>query len=197
MGACGRIPVYVRRVCVYLMRLGEWLFVELLCLLRGRIALEFALVLLGFAGCRMHCIFVPGDAWPMLLSPCSTTNVCTIIQRTTHISQHSMPMNTQVTTHRHSTPQATHAHPRPRQSAHNSTATILHTRKRAGQTLNLHIIACMQHRRHAEHSRGGSNRGSVRNEYISPANAEILERRTYSSLLPHSGRNQEWNRGHT
>ena len=61
-------------------------------------------------------------------------------------------MNTQVTTHRHSIPQATHAHPRPRQSAHNNTATILHTPMRARQTLNHHVTACTQHRHHAEHS---------------------------------------------
>ena len=47
------------------------------------------------------------------------------IRRTTHISQHSTPINTQVTSHQRSMPQATHAHPRPRQSAHNNTATII------------------------------------------------------------------------
>ena len=40
------------------------------------------------------------------------------IRRTTHSSQHSTPTNTHVTAHQRSIPQATHAHPRPRQSAH-------------------------------------------------------------------------------
>ena len=38
------------------------------------------------------------------------------IRRSTHISQHSTPINTQVTAHRRSIPQATHAHPRPRRT---------------------------------------------------------------------------------
>ena len=42
--------MYVRRVCVDLLRLGVWLFVGLLCVLRGFIALEFGLVSLG-----LHC----------------------------------------------------------------------------------------------------------------------------------------------
>ena len=44
--------------------------------------------------------------------------------RVTHSSQHSTPINTQVTANQRSIPQATHAHPRPRQSAHN----IVHVR---------------------------------------------------------------------
>ena len=74
------------------------------------------------------------------------------IRRTTHISQHSTPINTQVTAHQRSIPQAAHAHPRPRQSAHNDTATILHTPVQARQALNHHDKASTQHRRHAEHS---------------------------------------------
>ena len=73
-------------------------------------------------------------------------------RRTTHISQHSTHINTQVTAHQRGIPQATHAHPRPRQSAHNNTAPILHTPVQARQGLNHHGIACTQHRRHAEHS---------------------------------------------
>ena len=49
-GACSRIPVYVRRVCVASMRLRAWLFVELLCPLRGCVVWEFGLVSL-----RLHC----------------------------------------------------------------------------------------------------------------------------------------------
>ena len=74
------------------------------------------------------------------------------IRRTTHISQHSTPINTQVTVHQRSIPQATHAHPRPSQSAHNNTAPILHTPVQARQALNNHDLACTQHRRHTEHS---------------------------------------------
>ena len=74
------------------------------------------------------------------------------IRHTTHISQHSAPVNTQVTAHQRSIPQATHAHPRPRQSADNNTATILHTPVQARQALNHHNIACTQHRRQTEHS---------------------------------------------
>ena len=74
------------------------------------------------------------------------------IRRTTHISQHYTPIITQSTAHQRSIPQATPAHPRPRQSAHNNTTTILHTPVQARQTLSHHAIACMQHRRRAEHS---------------------------------------------
>ena len=74
------------------------------------------------------------------------------IRRTTHIRQHTIPINTQVTEHQRSIPQATHAHPRPRQSARNNTATILHTPVQARQALNHHNIACTQHRRQTEHS---------------------------------------------
>ena len=55
------------------------------------------------------------------------------------------PINPQVTAHQRSIPQATHAHPRPRQSAHNNTAPILHTHVQARQGLNHHGIACTQH----------------------------------------------------
>ena len=42
----------------------------------------------------------------------TTLQICAPnIRRTTHISQHSTPMNTQVTAHQRSIPQATHAHP--------------------------------------------------------------------------------------
>ena len=42
--------------------------------------------------------------------------------------------------------------PRPRQSTHKNTATILHTPVQARQALNHHDKASTQHRRHAEHS---------------------------------------------
>ena len=57
-GACGCIPVYVRRVCVDLMRLGVLICVGLLCLLRGCIELEFGLVSLG-----LHCFFAVILCW--------------------------------------------------------------------------------------------------------------------------------------
>ena len=64
-----------------------------------------------------------------------TLSACApIIKRTTpalHTSRHPIPMKSQATRH----PQATHAHPRPRQSAQNNTATILHTPMRARHTL--------------------------------------------------------------
>ena len=67
-GACGRIPVYVRRVCVDFLD-AAWVCVGLLCLLRGCIALEFGLVSLG-----LHCVLrlssaglivvsIPGYCW--------------------------------------------------------------------------------------------------------------------------------------
>ena len=60
---------HVRCVCVDLMRLGVWLFVGLLFLLRECIALEFGLVSLG-----LHCflrltsaglifVLIPGCCW--------------------------------------------------------------------------------------------------------------------------------------
>ena len=75
------------------------------------------------------------------------------IRRTTHISQHSTSINTTVTAQQRSVPQATTAHPSPRQSAHNNTAPILQAR----QTLNLQpsrhsLYAAQAAQRHAEHS---------------------------------------------
>ena len=59
--------------------------------------------------------------------PTNNTTCAFNIRRTTHSSQHFTAITTNVTAHQRSIPQATHAHPRPRQSAHNNTATILHT----------------------------------------------------------------------
>ena len=56
------MPVCVRRVCVDLMRLGVQLFVGLLCLLQGCIAVEFGFVrsalLLAVVLCRVYGCFV-------------------------------------------------------------------------------------------------------------------------------------------
>ena len=85
-------------------------------------------------------------------------------------------INTQVTAHQRSIPQATHAHPRPRQSAHNNTATIFHTPVQARQALNHHDIACTQHRRHPPRVRGkGGGGGSHAGDGPKPPGREPRE----------------------
>ena len=60
------------------------------------------------------------------LQTCAQT-CAQVIRHTTHISRHSIPMNTQGTTHWHSITLTTRAHPSPRQRDHNNAAAILHT----------------------------------------------------------------------
>ena len=75
------------------------------------------------------------------------------IRRTTHISQYSTCINTQVTAHQRSIPQApTIIQGQDKVPTTTQQPYCTHLCRQVRQALNHHDIACTQHRRHPEHS---------------------------------------------